>query len=150
MKEYEVMGELPKGFLGNITYETVLPKEIENLSIHLSFSKREMENSTEEDLLACRRAWAKNSEAEASRQMLEGMVQRQKTEINVSVFHNGAYLGCAHRDETEKEIRLTPWGSSDGFRAWKPSGGILQIVLHVYQVLNERTPYQLTVTGENE
>lgn len=148
MKEYQVSGQLSRGFLGSISYETVLPEETGALMIRVSFGKREMENCTEADREGCRKAWRENTAAPLDDEMLERLMKGQKTEINVAVFHNGAYLGCAHRDELEKEIYIAPEGSSEGFRAWKPSGGILEIVLHAYQVLHDQTPYEVTVTGE--
>lgn len=147
MKEYYAYGELMKGFLGNLTYETILPEGISEVSVRVSFQKREMEACTEADRQQCRDAWIKNTNQAAEEAAVEEMIRRQKTEINVSVFHNGAYLGCAHRDEMTKEILLSPRHASPGFTVWKPSGGVLRVVLHVYQVLNDHTPYEVEVIG---
>ena len=123
MKEYHVSGELMKGFLGTITYETVLPKNINEVSIRVSFGKREMETCTDMDRQLCREAWIQNMESEPDDSIIDGLIRGQKTEINVSVFHNGAHLGCAHRDEMTKEIILSPTYASPGFSIWKPEAG---------------------------
>ncbi|MDD7740468.1 MAG: DUF6669 family protein [Fusicatenibacter sp.] len=143
---YQAFGELMEGFLGNILYETVLPKGIEQLEITVSFGKREKEAVTETDREACRAAWVRNCKEEPSEEVVDALIRGQKTEINVSVYHNEVLLGFAHRDETEKKIVISPDGSSEGFRSWKPCGGVLRVVLHVYQMLNDHTPYAVTVT----
>lgn len=148
MKEYHVSGELMKGFLGTITYETVLPKNINEVSIRVSFGKREMETCTDMDRQLCRKAWIQNMESEPDDSIIDGLIRGQKTEINVSVFHNGAHLGCAHRDEMTKEIILSPTHASPGFSIWKPEAGVLKVALHVYQVLNDHTPYEVEVMGK--
>lgn len=148
MKEYQMTGELMKGFLGNISYETVLSKETGQITIRAEFGKRQIEECTQEDRRACVRAWIRNTGKEPDDAMIDGMIQRQKTEINVSVFHNNAYLGCAHRDAMEKEIVISPKGASLGFRTWKFGGGVLRVVLHVYQVLNDHTPYSVTIAED--
>ena len=81
----------------------------------------------------------------AAYMLLSGM---EKTEINLSVFHNGAYVGCSHRNEIEKHIFISPNEASDGFIPWNFRGGILRVVLHVYQILNDHTPYELTISGK--
>lgn len=147
MQLYKVSGELMKGFLGHITYETILPDNMSKLLIEMSFDKRKMENVRQEDTQACIRAWENNFSAVPDEKMIQEMIHMQKTEINVSVYHNQAYLGCAHRDEMCKKICISSEGSSEGFRLWKPSGGNLKVILHVYQMLNDNTPYTVVVEG---
>ena len=60
------------------------------------------------------------------------------------------YLGCAHRDEMTKKIVISPEKASEGFRTWKFHGGVLKVVLHVYQVLNQNTPYQVVIKREEK
>ena len=55
---------------------------------------------------------------------------------------------CAHRDEMTKEIILSPTYASPGFSIWKPEAGVLKVALHVYQVLNDHTPYEVEVMGK--
>ena len=60
MKEYRVSGELMKGFIGNISYEVVLPVDLDQIAIEVSFEKRMMEDITEEDRKACMKAYQEN------------------------------------------------------------------------------------------
>ncbi len=145
MKEYQVSGELMKGFIGNISYEVVLPVEMDQIEVEVSFEKRIMEEITKEDREACIKAYQKSVSREPEENEIIRMINGQKTEINVSIFHNEAYLGCAHRDEMVKKIVISPEKASQGFRTWKFHGGVLKIVLHVYQVLNQNTTYRVVI-----
>lgn len=145
MKEYQISGKLMKGFIGNISYEVALPIEMDQVEVGVSFEKRIMEEITKEDREACIKAYQKNTGREPEENEIIKMIHGQKTEINVSVFHNEAYLGCAHRDEMVKKIVISPEKASEGFCTWKFHGGVLKIVLHVYQVLNQNTPYRVVI-----
>ena len=142
---YSASGELMQGFLGNIVYETVLPRSVRELEIEVSFARREKESPTEADRAACRTAWLQNMGSEPGEEHVDRMIAGQKTEINVSVCHDGVQLGCAHRDETVKKIVIGPNAASDGFRPWRLEGGVLRVALHVFQLLNDHTPYQVIV-----
>lgn len=148
MKEYQAAGELMKGFIGNISYEMVLPKEWDQLVIKTEFEKRTLEIVTEKDRNGCIEAYKKNTGKSPTEKEILGMINGQKTEINVSVFHNEAYLGCAHRDEMVKQIVISSQKASEGFQTWKFQGGVLKVVLHVYQMLNDHTPYRITIKRE--
>ena len=60
IKEYQITGDLMKGFLGNISYETVVPENNESVEIRFSFGKRLMEHITEADKTAAAKAWLLN------------------------------------------------------------------------------------------
>ena len=109
-----------------------------------------MEEITQEDREACIKAYRKNLGTNPEENEIIRMINGEKTEINVSVFHNEAYLGCAHRDEMTKKIVISPEKASKGFRTWKFHGGVLKVVLHVYQVLNQNTPYQVVIKREEK
>ena len=148
MNAYQVKGELPKGFLGHISYETVLPEDNEGIELRFTFGKRLMEDPGDQDRNEAGEAWIRNMGREASFEEIDRLIGMEKTEINVSVFHNDAYIGCAHRDETDQTAVISPRQASAGFLHWSCRGGVLKIVLHVYQILNEETPYELTVIGK--
>ena len=148
IKEYQITGDLMKGFLGNISYETVVPENNESVEIRFYFGKRLMEHITESDKTAAAKAWLLNMGKAATEIDKDVLIGMEKTEINLSVFHNGAYVGCSHRNEIEKHIFISPNEASDGFIPWNFRGGILRVVLHVYQILNDHTPYELTISGK--
>ena len=60
MRGHQMSGQLMKGFVGNISYEIVLPTDMDCVSIEVSFEKRTMENITEEDRQACIKTYKNN------------------------------------------------------------------------------------------
>ena len=150
MKEYQVSGELMKGFIGNIAYEVVLPVDMDQITVEVSFEKRIMEKITQEDREACIKAYRENVGTNPEENEIIRMINGEKTEINVSVFQKEAYVGCAHREKKKKKIVISPEKASKGFRTWKFHGGVLKVVLHVYQVLNQNTPYQVVIKREEK
>ena len=74
--------------------------------------------------------------------LAEHLCTMPKGEINVSLFLNGACVGSAHRNQLTKEMLLAPQGSSEGFVNCRPTG-VLRVVLHVLNVLNDETNYTL-------
>lgn len=144
---YRVSGTLPQGFVGHITYTTVLPAGLSRLRIRSDFDKREPAQELEALSQACMEAVAKNLPPEAlTPSQTQALCALPKGEINFSVFLEEAALGTAHRDATEKEIFLSPTQSSPGFLPCRPEG-VLKIVLHVFHILNDDTTYRLTVKG---
>ena len=119
---YRVSGQLPRGFQGHISYTTLLPGELRALRVMFTFDKRE--GTPVPEALA------------------EHLCTMPKGEINVSLFLNGACVGSAHRNQLTKEMLLAPQGSSEGFVNCRPTG-VLRVVLHVLNVLNDETNYTL-------
>jgi hypothetical protein len=148
---YEVSGSLPKGFQGHITYTTVLPIDLRELYVTFSFDKRSAAQDLEELYIGCRTSLAQNLPdgmelPEKLVSMLQGM---PKTEINFSLFLDNACIGSAHKNKKVKEILIAPDDSSDGFVNCRPVG-VLRIVLHVLNVLNDDTNYILNLKGGSE
>ena len=115
---YRVSGQLPRGFQGHISYTTLLP--------------------------GCMAAAAQNlpEGTPVPEALAEHLCTMPKGEINVSLFLNGACVGSAHRNQLTKEMLLAPQGSSEGFVNCRPTG-VLRVVLHVLNVLNDETNYTL-------
>ena len=124
---YRASGQLPRGFQGHISYTTLLPGELRALRVVFTFDKRAQnlpEGTPVPEALA------------------EHLCTMPKGEINVSLFLNGACVGSAHRNQLTKEMLLAPQGSSEGFVNCRPTG-VLRVVLHVLNVLNDETNYTL-------
>ena len=120
---YRVSGQLPRGFQGHISYTTLLPGELR---------------------AGCMAAAAQNlpEGTPVPEALAEHLCTMPKGEINVSLFLNGACVGSAHRNQLTKEMLLAPQGSSEGFVNCRPTG-VLRVVLHVLNVLNDETNYTL-------
>ena len=123
---YRVSGQLPRGFQGHISYTTLLPGELRALRV------------------GCMAAAAQNlpEGTPVPEALAEHLCTMPKGEINVSLFLNGACVGSAHRNQLTKEMLLAPQGSSEGFVNCRPTG-VLRVVLHVLNVLNDETNYTL-------
>lgn len=146
---YKTSGQLSAGYQGHIAYSFFLPKSVEALDISFEFDKREpLKNLEELKKQGMRAVLCNMPDLEMDESMEQRFLKMPKSEINVSVFHNRACLGSAHRNLLLKEIHISPEGSSEGFLLWRLQGGNLRIVLHVLNVLNDDTNYSLTVKGE--
>ena len=126
---YRVSGQLPRGFQGHISYTTLLPGELRALRVVFTFDKREPQQEPDTLRAGCMA-------------LAEHLCTMPKGEINVSLFLNGACVGSAHRNQLTKEMLLAPQGSSEGFVNCRPTG-VLRVVLHVLNVLNDETNYTL-------
>ena len=122
---YRASGQLPRGFQGHISYTTLL-QEPDTLRA------------------GCMAAAAQNlpEGTPVPEALAEHLCTMPKGEINVSLFLNGACVGSAHRNQLTKEMLLAPQGSSEGFVNCRPTG-VLRVVLHVLNVLNDETNYTL-------
>ena len=120
---YRASGQLPRGFQGHISYTTLLPGTLR---------------------AGCMAAAAQNlpEGTPVPEALAEHLCTMPKGEINVSLFLNGACVGSAHRNQLTKEMLLAPQGSSEGFVNCRPTG-VLRVVLHVLNVLNDETNYTL-------
>ena len=144
---YRVSGKLPKGFLGHIAYTTVLPKELTGLRLVTTFDKREPAQDLDALRAGCLEAVGENAPgAQLPDSLLDAVLRMPKAEINMSVFFDGACVGCAHRDSLKKEVYISPERASAGFLNCRPRG-LARIVLHVYNILNDDTEYTLELLG---
>lgn len=146
---YKTSGQLSAGYQGHIAYSFFLPQSVEALDISFEFDKREpLKNLEELKKQGIKAVRCNIPDLVMDESMENRFLKMPKSEINVSVFHNGACLGSAHRNLLLKEIHISSEGSSEGFLLRKLQGGDLKIVLHVLNVLNDDTNYCLTVRGE--
>ena len=141
---YRVSGQLPRGFQGHISYTTLLPGELRALRVVFTFDKREPQQEPDTLRAGCMAAAAQNlpEGTPVPEALAEHLCTMPKGEINVSLFLNGACVGSAHRNQLTKEMLLAPQGSSEGFVNCRPTG-VLRVVLHVLNVLNDETNYTL-------
>ena len=153
MEQYEVdfFGRVNKGFQGHISYNFVIPKEINHILVSFSFNKRNAEQDIEALHQHCRSTLAQQMpNATFTEEELQFFYRMPKSEINVSVFHNGKCLGSCHKDLLKKEISISALEASEGFYPYVFHGGVIEIILHVQNVLNDETDYTLTMKGACE
>ena len=152
-KLYHVEGTLDRGFVGQITYMVCLEKPCEKLDIHFSFDNDKRTYSPEDitpELIAdtietCREKYGiEGSEEEARRVILSDM----KTEIHTLATLNDEFIGCIHRQLTDRHMLYDGDFASEGCIAVQKFEGVLKVTVLVFNVIKDNTHYQLTVSGE--
>lgn len=149
--EWSTNGNLNRGFQGHIRYSVLLPEETKGVEIQFEFDKREVETDFQEWNKKCADALLANmTQADWKSEYADlDFYKALKSEINISIYHNGECLGSAHRDKMCKEIKISEERASEGFQPHRFCGGNLEISVHVWNVLNDDTKYKLHVLYES-
>lgn len=148
---YRVGGMLDTGFVGQITYTISLDQVYDELDIHFSFDKRLYSESdvTPElidklQTLCTAKYDAPTYPAEEFRQTI---LHEMKTEIHTMAELNDNFIGCIHRQLTDRHMLYTKEFTSDGCLAQDTFSGVLKVTVLVFNVLLDNTQYTLTVSG---
>ena len=143
-------GTFPKDYLGNIIVQYQLPfpcralkivlrtEELERKTTALSHEKE----AVEAFLLHCERA----PEPEEKERILGQM----KTEIQLSAFLSGVFMGNIHRPGKEKRMLFSPDAERTcGCMVRKgPYHGLLKLVIQSFGVLEETLFWELEISAE--
>jgi hypothetical protein len=150
---YKVEGVLSKEFIGQISYTISLEREYQHLDIEFSFDKQHYtaENLTaekvEEITAYCLEEYGldlkKKTDDPYSLIMKEG-----KTEIHLLATLNDEFIGCIHRQLTERKMRFAPGFATEGCIAQDIIGGVLKVTILVFNVILDDTHYSLQVSGK--
>ena len=137
-------GSCHGAFRGTSLTQRFCRGELRALRVMFTFDKREPQQEPDTLRAGCMAAAAQNlpEGTPVPEALVEHLCTMPKGEINVSLFLNGACVGSAHRNQLTKEMLLAPQGSSEGFVNCRPTG-VLRVVLHVLNVLNDETNYTL-------
>lgn len=148
---YRVGGMLDAGFVGQITYTISLDQVYDELDIHFSFDKRLYSESdvTPElidklQTLCTAKYDAPSYPVEEFRQTI---LHEMKTEIHTMAELNDDFIGCIHRQLTDRHMLYTKDFTSDGCLAQDTFSGVLKVTVLVFNVLLDNTQYTLTVSG---
>ena len=148
---YRVGGMLDAGFVGQITYTISLDQVYDELDIHFSFDKRLYSESevTQElidklQTLCTAKYDAPTYPVEKFRQTI---LHEMKTEIHTMAELNDNFIGCIHRQLTDRHMLYTKEFTSDGCLAQDTFSGVLKVTVLVFNVLLDNTQYTLTVSG---
>ena len=148
---YRVGGMLDAGFVGQITYTISLDQVYDELDIHFSFDKRlYSESDVTPDLIdklqtLCTAKYdAPTYPVEKFRQTI---LHEMKTEIHTMAELNDNFIGCIHRQLTDRHMLYTKEFTSDGCLAQDTFSGVLKVTVLVFNVLLDNTQYTLTVSG---
>jgi hypothetical protein len=154
MKElYRVEGVVNRGFVGQITYTICLEETLSKLDIHFSFDadKRTFRPGDVTDALirdtieTCRRNYDLEIGEERARQIILGDM---KTEIHTLATINDEFLGCIHKQLTDRHMAYDGDTASEGCVPRESFDGVLKVTVLVFNVIKDATHYCLTVSGE--
>lgn len=148
---YRVGGMLDAGFVGQITYTISLDQVYDELDIHFSFDKRLYSESDVTPELIDRLQTLCTAKYDASTYPVEEFRQtilhEMKTEIHTMAELNDNFIGCIHRQLTDRHMLYTKEFTSDGCLAQDTFSGVLKVTVLVFNVLLDNTQYTLTVSG---
>ena len=148
---YRVGGMLDAGFVGQITYSISLDQVYDELDIHFSFDKRLYSESdiTPEliDRLQTLCTAKYNAPTYPVEEFRQTILHEMKTEIHTMAELNDNFIGCIHRQLTDRHMLYTKEFTSDGCLAQDTFSGVLKVTVLVFNVLLDNTQYTLTVSG---
>lgn len=148
---YRVGGMLDAGFVGQITYTISLDQVYDELDIHFSFDKRLYSESdvTPEliDRLQTLCTAKYNAPTYPVEEFRQTILHEMKTEIHTMAELNDNFIGCIHRQLTDRHMLYTKEFTSDGCLAQDTFSGVLKVTVLVFNVLLDNTQYTLTVSG---
>ena len=148
---YRVGGILDAGFVGQITYTISLDQVYDELDIHFSFDKRLYSESdvTPEliDRLQTLCTAKYNAPTYPVEEFRQTILHEMKTEIHTMAELNDNFIGCIHRQLTDRHMLYTKEFTSDGCLAPDTFSGVLKVTVLVFNVLLDNTQYTLTVSG---
>lgn len=148
---YRVGGMLDAGFVGQITYTVSLDQVYDELDIHFSFDKRLYSESdiTPEliDRLQTLCTAKYNAPTYPVEEFRQTILHEMKTEIHTMAELNDNFIGCIHRQLTDRHMLYTKEFTSDGCLAQDTFSGVLKVTVLVFNVLLDNTQYTLTVSG---
>ena len=148
---YRVGGMLDAGFVGQITYTISLDQVYDELDIHFSFDKRLYSESDVTSELIDRLQTLCTAKYDAPTYPVEEFRQtilhEMKTEIHTMAELNDNFIGCIHRQLTDRHMLYTKEFTSDGCLAQDTFSGVLKVIVLVFNVLLDNTQYTLTVSG---
>ena len=148
---YRVGGMLDAGFVGQITYTISLDQVYDELDIHFSFDKRLYSESDVTPELIDRLQTLCTAKYDAPTYPVEEFRQtilhEMKTEIHTMAEINDDFIGCIHRQLTDRHMLYTKEFTSDGCLAQDTFSGVLKVTVLVFNVLLDNTQYTLTVSG---
>ncbi len=150
---YRVEGTLSRGFVGQITYTVCLEEPLQKLDIHFTFDqdkrKYRPEEVTDELIRDTKALCLKNYDLtvddDRARDIILGDM---KTEIHTLATVNDEFLGCVHKQLTDRHMLWDGENASEGCIPRPVFDGVLKVTVLVFNVIKDGTGYVLTVSGE--
>ena len=152
MKEiFSVEGKLNKGFVGQITYTVCLDRPLSKLDIGFTFDKQHYTPELVTPELVkqmCGTFFELYGVERTEEEMRECILHDMKTEIHTLATLNDEFIGCIHRQLTERHMTFDGENTAHGCIPQENFEGVLKVTLLVFNVILDGTHYGLTVSGE--
>lgn len=144
---FRVSGSLQKDFVGQIAYTVCLDSVYDCADIRLVFGKQRYGEITDEIIDAVERETPdKYKTREYTREEKVDICRSLKTEIHLLAMLNDKFIGCIHKQLTDRHMIFSPDFASEGCIPQTDFHGVLKIVVLVFNVLMDDTPYSVSVT----
>lgn len=147
---YHVSGTLNEGFVGQISYTICLEKEYKNLDIHFTFNKQHHTEATDELVAKIQKLCYDNyGIVDYPVEEAKGLILGEaKTEIHTMATLNDQFIGCIHRQATDRHMLYQNNEATEGCIAQSSFDGVLKVTILVFNVILDNTNYTLSVSAE--
>jgi hypothetical protein len=150
---YHVEGVLNHEFVGQITYTICLDKPCEKLDIHFTFDADKRTYKPEDVTDELMKSTADEVYEKYGRVIDEERCRHiilcdMKTEIHTLATMNDEFIGCIHRQMTDRHMLYDGDNATPGCIPQKKFDGVLKVTVLVFNVIKDNTHYTLTVSGE--
>ena len=148
---YKVGGTLSKDFIGQISYTVCLDRKYEELDIEFSFDKQKYtaEDVTEDVIREltdyCRSNYG--LELPPGADPVKEIMDSAKTEIHTLAMLNDRFIGCIHRQLTNRHMHFCSSLATEGCIPQTDLEGVLKVTVLVFKVLMDDTHYTLQVSA---
>ncbi|MBQ8159771.1 MAG: hypothetical protein IJ083_03385 [Clostridia bacterium] len=148
---YHVEGLVNRDFVGQITYTICLERPYRSMDIAFTFDQQRFsrEDLSEELIADVQRQCLEKYGLTYSREETERVILGDmKTEIHTLLTLNDTFIGCIHRQLTERHMHYDGEEATEGCIPTPVFEGVLKVTVLVFNVIKDRTRYTLSVSGE--
>ena len=148
---YKAGGTLSKDFIGQISYTVCLDREYEELDIEFSFDKQKYTAAdVTEDMVRELTDYCRSNyglELPPGADPVTEIVENAKTEIHTLAMLNDKFMGCVHRQLTNRHMHFCSSSATEGCLPQPDLQGVLKVTILVFNVLMDDTNYTLQVSA---
>lgn len=148
---YKAGGTLSKDFIGQISYTVCLDGKYEELDIEFSFDKHKYTAAdVTEDVIRELTDYCRSNyglELPPGADPVKEIIDSSKTEIHTLAMLNDKFIGCIHRQLTNRHMRFSSSSATEGCIPQTDLEGVLKVTVLVFNVLMDDTHYTLQVSA---
>lgn len=148
---YSVQGILNRDFVGQITYTICLDRTYHKLDIGLTYDKQrfaEDEITPELEERVARETRERYGKVLSGEALRHAILADMKTEIHPLAMLNDTFIGCVHRQMTERHMLYDGEKVTEGCLPTAEFEGVLKVTVLVFNVIKDDTHYRLWVQAE--